>query len=132
MPPRIARLERDTRGYPIPRFVDRAADKDGEPDFRYADFAFRARAYKQGRCWVCGEPLGRHRVFAIGPMCVVNRTTMEPPAHRECATWSVRGCPFLSRPRMRRNEKGLAGGGTKGDRGGSEGLDRQRLSPPAG
>jgi hypothetical protein len=105
MPDRIASLKRDNRGYPIPRFVDRGADKNGEPDFRYADFAFRTRAYKTELCWVCGQKLGRHRVFAIGPMCVVNRTTMEPPAHRECATWSVKACPFLSRPKMRRNDK---------------------------
>lgn len=105
MPPYIARLPRDARGYPIPRFVDRLADRDGEPDFRFADGAFRVRAFKIPLCWVCGGRLGTHRVFPIGPMCVVNRTTLEPPCHRDCAEWSVKACPFLSRPRMRRNAK---------------------------
>jgi hypothetical protein len=64
-------------------------------------------AVRHKRCWVCGEPLGRVLAFVIGPMCAVTRTTSEPPCHRDCAEWSVAACPFLLRPRMRRNEQGL-------------------------
>jgi hypothetical protein len=109
-PRRIARLPKDERGYPVPAFVewirDGEAAKTGapgaRPDFRYANFEFRERAWRQGLCWICGDPLGRHRVYAIGPMCVVNRTTMEPPSHRDCAEFAAKACPFLVRPRMRR------------------------------
>ena len=41
-------------------------------------------------------------MYSIGPMCVINRTTMEPPSHRECAEFAAEACPFLLRPRMRR------------------------------
>src|SRR4051794_7295681 len=66
-----------------------------------------ALAHNQKRCWVCGEPLGAFKTFVIGPMCAINRTSAEPPSHRECAEFSARTCPFLTKPRMRRNEKAL-------------------------
>lgn len=65
-------------------------------------------AVQRQLCWVCGARLGRHLAFLIGPMCVVNRITSEPPAHRECAVYSAQACPFLARPEMRRRETGLA------------------------
>jgi hypothetical protein len=43
-------------------------------------------------------------------MCSVNRVNSEPPSHRDCAMYAMRACPFLSQPRMRRNEKDLPGG----------------------
>ena len=115
LPPRIARLWKDERGYPVPAFVewvrDAEAAKRGEPgahpDFRCADFAFRERAFKTGLCWICGDKLGVHRVYVIGPMCVINRVTMEPASHRDCATFAATACPFLVRPRQKRNAKGL-------------------------
>ena len=115
MPARIARLPRDARGYPVPRFVEwfkdgeaaRRGSEGAKPDFRYADHAFRARAFKHGCCWLCGELTGVHQVYVIGPMCVVNRTTSEPACHRDCAEFAARACPFLVRPRQKRNEKGL-------------------------
>jgi hypothetical protein len=116
MPARIARLPKDERGYPVPRFVEWM--KDGEatlrpppgmkplpgsyPDFRYANADFRSMAFKLGLCWVCGERLGVHRVYVLGPMCVINRVTSEPASHRECAEFAARACPFLVKPRMRR------------------------------
>ena len=111
LPPRIKRLPKDDRGYPVPKFVEwmkdgkPAADRTSPgavPDFRYANQGFRARAFKQGLCWICGEPTGVHQVYAIGPMCLINRTTMEPASHRDCATFAAKACPFLIRPRMRR------------------------------
>jgi hypothetical protein len=102
---RIAALPVDERGYPVPFFVSWI---DGKPDFRVADGKKWTRCMKEGLCWVCGQQLGVFKTFAIGPMCAVNRTTAEPPSHRECAEWSVRGCPFLSRPKMvRRVDDGI-------------------------
>lgn len=107
MPPRIAHRPRDHRGYPIPWFVSTVG---GVPDFRVADQGKWFLAIKFKRCWVCGEALGRHQGFLIGPMCAVNRITSEPPCHRECAVWSAMACPFLTKPRMRRNEKDMPEG----------------------
>lgn len=115
MPVRMMALPVSDKGFPIPRFVawvrdgrqTRRLDPDGKPDFRIIDSEFAEDAFRRKRCWLCGELLGRHQVFAIGPMCVVNRVTMEPPSHRDCAEYAVKACPFLSKPRMIRNEKGL-------------------------
>jgi hypothetical protein len=65
------------------------------------------RAVEERLCWVCGKKLGAYLTFVLGPMCLVNFTTSEPPAHLECATWSARNCPFLTRPEMVRREAGL-------------------------
>ena len=62
------------------------------------------------RCWLWGEPLGVRRTFVIGPMCVVHTNTAEPPCHNDCALYSARACPFLTMPRMRRNEKDMPEG----------------------
>lgn len=119
LPPRIAKLRRDHRGFPVPWFVQYLKDGkpvaagEGEPDFRVMDFVkFRRTLFgSQPLCWICGEQMGKHRVFTIGPMCSVNRVISEPPSHRECAEFAVEACPFLARPRMRRNEKDLPEGG---------------------
>lgn len=98
---RIARLPVDERGYPVPFFV---AWMDGRPEFRLSDPKKWLACYRDRLCWVCGQPLGVHFAFTIGPMCAINRTTAEPPEHRECAEWSVKGCPFLVKPQMHRRE----------------------------
>jgi hypothetical protein len=102
LPARMHWLPLDPRGYPIPAFVDTLPD--GTRDFRFMSPAHWMRCWKQSRCWVCGQRLGAYKVFVIGPMCAVNRTTSEPPCHRECALWSVKNCPFLARPHMHRRE----------------------------
>lgn len=106
MPARISRLPRDHRGFPIPWFVAKSP-ATGERDFRVADGEKRKLAVRRDLCWVCGEKLGQYKAFVIGPMCAVNMVTSEPPCHLECAEFSAKACPFLSRPRMRRNEKDL-------------------------
>ena len=45
-------------------------------------------------------------------MCTISRTTSEPPCHLDCAVFSVSYCPFLTKPRMRRNYEGLEDAGT--------------------
>jgi len=92
------------RGYPVPWFVAWPNGPDGEPEFRAADGEKWTRAVREKLCWVCGERLGRNYAFVLGPMCGINRTTAEPPCHFECATWSCRNCPFLSKPYMKRRE----------------------------
>jgi len=104
IPERMRRRPISPTGYPVPWFV---AWFDGAPDFRVVDAPKVARAVRGDLCWLCGERLGRHKAFVIGPMCAVNRVSSEPPSHRDCAKYAVTTCPFLTRPRMRRNEKSL-------------------------
>lgn len=105
LPPLPARLRAhlpiDERGYPVPWFVQWI---DGRPDHRVMDERKLALALKDGRCWVCGQQLGRFQAYVIGPMCAITRTSSEPPSHRECAEWSARACPHLSRPHARRRD----------------------------
>lgn len=104
LPDRMRRLAIDARGYPVPWFVDWF---DGKPDFRVIDTPKLGIAHNQKLCWICGTPRGVHLAFAIGPMCVVNRTTSEPPAHYECAHFAVRACPFMILPKAQRRESNL-------------------------
>lgn len=102
MPGRIAALPRDKHGRPVPWFV---AWIDGQPDFRIIRRGGIQEAMKYKLCWVCGQAMGVWSAFTIGPMCAVNRTTAEPPGHRECAVYSARACPFLSTPNMVRRDR---------------------------
>ena len=105
MTPRLARLPVDPeRGYPVPWFVTWI---NGKPEFRLADSEKWVQAVKHSLCWVCGEPMGSYKAFVIGPMCCVNRISGDPPSHLECALWSVKGCPFLTKPQMVRREDEL-------------------------
>jgi hypothetical protein len=99
-PASIARLPH-ARGFAVPWFVEWI---DGVPDFRVMDGRKLQRAVADRRCWVCGGRMGRHAAYVIGPMCAVNRTSAEPPSHCDCATYSARACPFLSRPHARRRD----------------------------
>lgn len=116
VPTRLKRRPRDHRGFIVPYFVAWMKDgvevnpPHGAPDFRVVSANRMARCKRYRRCWVCGEPMGRNLVFTIGPMCAITRTTMEPPSHYECALYSVKVCPFLSRPMMKRHEKDMPEG----------------------
>ena len=104
IPARIRLLARDERGYPVPRFVEWI---DGKPDFRIMSRDHMRRCIRTRACWICGQPLGRWMSFVIGPMCSVNRISSEPPSHRDCATFAVRNCPFLTHPNRRRDDRDL-------------------------
>lgn len=117
---RIAALPVDARGYPVPWFVA-WLDPDGTPvprgqgtpDFRVTFPGASQYAHRDRVCWVCGQPLGARKVFVVGPMCTVNRNSIEPPAHWDCADWSARACPFMTRPHMVRRD-GAPGEATVG------------------
>jgi hypothetical protein len=97
----MAHLPIDKRGYPVPWFVDYI---NGEPEFRAMDRRKFQRSINERLCWTCGGKLFDEEVFVIGPMCAVNRISSEPPSHRECAEYSAKTCPFLTRPHARRRE----------------------------
>ena len=129
MPDRIRRLPISPTGFPVPWFVEwfkdgkPCATGDGVPDFRVIDPRKMSKAIKQHLCWVCGGVMGIHKGFTIGPMCCVTRTISEPPSHRDCAIFSATACPFLSKPNMVRNERGMYN---------ADGKLRDGLSEPAG
>jgi hypothetical protein len=104
MPQRLAGFPLNDEGYPIPYFVPYV---EGRPEFRAMDPEKFTHAIRHRKCWLCGGQLGKHLCFPIGPMCAITRTTAEPPSHLECAEYAVRACPFLTQPRMRRNEQDL-------------------------
>jgi hypothetical protein len=107
IPLRMSRRPISDQGYPVPWFV---AEIDGQWDFRVIGPGKMYDAYHKRLCWLCGEKLGRHLCFVIGPMCSINRVNSEPPSHLECALYAAKACPFLSKPRMRRNEVELPDG----------------------
>jgi hypothetical protein len=107
LPARMRGLPVDHRGFPIPWFV---AWQDGAPVFPAMDARKLGQAWRERLCWVCGQKLGRVSAFVIGPMCAINRTSAEPPSHLECARFSARCCPFLSRPQMARVPRDNYGG----------------------
>ncbi len=110
MPPRVAKLPRDSVGRPVPVF---AAWVDGKPDFRVIDPKALVRCHVHRRCWICGEPLGANVAFVVGPLCAVNRVSAEPPEHTDCAVYSARACPFLTNPRKFRRAANLPAGTAK-------------------
>jgi hypothetical protein len=107
LPPKMRHLPVDERLYPVPFFV---AWVDGKPDHRVADARALKACVDQGRCWLCGEPLGRFKAYCIGPMCTITRTISEPPQHLECSTFAAMACPFLTRPLAKRREANLPEG----------------------
>lgn len=111
MPSRMKRLPVDDVGRPVPWMVSWV---DGVPDFRLADARKIVEAIRDELCFLCGQRL--HRVhgastpkgtFVAGPMCLVNRTSAEPPNHHECAEWSAKACPFLTKPAKVRRDGNL-------------------------
>lgn len=100
MPPEMAALPFDVRGYPVPAFVH--WKEDGTPDFRIIKQGWREECHTKRRCWLCGGFMGKKKWFVLGPMCSVTRTTMEPPCHRLCAEFAVKNCPFLTKPLAKR------------------------------
>jgi hypothetical protein len=107
VPARLA-LRPRARGFVVPWFV--AQDEQGNWDFRVADGRKLVQAIRGKLCWMCGAPLGRYQVFIVGPMCAINRTSSEPPSHRECAEYAAAVCPFLTQREHRRRTDHLPEG----------------------
>lgn len=108
IPPRMKALPVTEDGWPQLWFA--SITKEGKPDLRCADPEKRVRCVKKRQCWLCGQPLGSFLCFVLGPMCTITRTTSEPACHRECAEFAVVSCPFLSKPKMKRNEAEMPDG----------------------
>lgn len=100
MPDRIAKLPRDTRGYPIPYFVPIV---DGVPDFKYLDERKQKLCIRYRRCAICGEQIDGEVAFIGGPKTVENRVCSDPGMHEDCARYAIAVCPFMARPTAKRS-----------------------------
>jgi hypothetical protein len=91
----------DHRGFPVPWFVTKKTP-EGHWDFVGIERSRMIEAIRFEKCWVSGQKLGKFKAFCIGPMCAINRTAGDPAVTKEIALWSVKVCPFMSRPMARR------------------------------
>jgi hypothetical protein len=99
MPPRVAALDRDARGFPITYGTLRAAD--GTPNFTVPDTVAYLDCMTGGRCSICGDGLTEDDVWFVGSPCETfdpRGVFTSPPKHRACATYSMQVCPHLAVP----------------------------------
>lgn len=97
MPPAIAALPRDPRGFPILFTARPTGWKAGDPvDFRVFNTRHALKALREHLCGVCGKPT-KDYFFVGGPMCLANRIFGDPPMHDACARYAMQVCPYLSR-----------------------------------
>lgn len=123
MPPGIARLPRDRRGFPVPwvscwdhdgsHLTPEPADihmgaylvqvmaaecshvaGQGEPKLAELCAANQRIGMTQRRCDACGEHIPGEAHF-IGAITAIDRYR-EPPLHLECAVYSLQVCPGIS------------------------------------
>jgi hypothetical protein len=107
LPAHMAGLELDAAGRPVPKFVQWI---DGKPDFRIMNPMHMRACIMRDVCWQCGEKLGRYKTFVIGPMCMVNKISAEPPSHLDCAVYAATHCPFLINPDKVRRDANMPKG----------------------
>lgn len=96
IPGRLASRPRDPRGYPIPFIV--MIDNAGKPHFTINDAEKATAVICEHRCALCGKPLGDNVWFIGGPAAAFHPSGgyIDPPAHRDCATFALKVCPFLA------------------------------------
>lgn len=98
LPPRVAALPRDDRGYPIPYIVLR--DNDDKPIFTANDMSLVWKAVREGLCHVCGQPLD-DLVWFVGGVgsAFLNGNVgryADGPMHHECLRFAVQYCPHIA------------------------------------
>lgn len=98
LPPAVAALPRDRRGYPVFVCVTPAGGvpEDGVVDFRLLNLDHHVRCARQSLCAICGRRLHRDYVFIGGPMCCQNRVFGDGPMHEQCARYALAVCPYLT------------------------------------
>jgi hypothetical protein len=98
IPPRMTRLQRDGRGYPVPVIVMR--DGDGRPIFAANDEGKRQQCFNEDRCHICGDRLDRGRWFVGGCLSAVaeHGQFMDGGLHAACCHYALQVCPYLAAP----------------------------------
>jgi hypothetical protein len=99
MPPAVAALPRDPRGYPILYSIQQ---DDGTYNFLAMDPRRVMMCAQQHLCGVCGQSLAPPLSFVGGPLSLANRVYSEPPMHRACFDYAHAVCPFLVNPHYQR------------------------------
>jgi hypothetical protein len=99
MPPAVAALPRDPRGYPILFSIQQ---DNGTHNFLAMEPQRVIECAEQHRCGVCGLPLAPPLTFIGGPLSLANRIYSEPPMHRDCFDYAYAVCPYLVNPQYRR------------------------------
>jgi hypothetical protein len=117
VPPAVAALPRDPRGYPIPAITPR--DAEGRPTFAITGTARTLICSVERRCSICGTPMPPGPVYrviaaaeteALASALAADRPAAnkapspEPPGHRDCMLFAAFTCPFLARPNARRGQ----------------------------
>ncbi|HEY2617482.1 MAG TPA: hypothetical protein VGI78_09115 [Acetobacteraceae bacterium] len=103
VPQRMRTRPRDARGYPIPFLV--MIDRNGTPQFTINDDAKAAACRAKRLCAICGKRFDPDGVWFVGgSRCFLHEhgAFIDPPSHLECATYSLRVCPFLAASRYMR------------------------------
>lgn len=96
VPPRIARLDRDVRGYPVPYIVRRRSD--GVPLFAVNDEEKRLLCIDRKLCPICGERLTKELWFVGGPLSAFHPhgAYYDSAMHYECMGFALKVCPYLA------------------------------------
>lgn len=100
VPARMAHLERDRRGYPIPAIVLRTSD--GRPHFTINDDSKVLRAAQLNACGICGKRLHKSGGWFVGgPASAFHPqgAYLDGPVHHECGTFALETCPYLAAPK---------------------------------
>jgi hypothetical protein len=98
IPNRMADLERDSRGYPIPYIIYR--DQSGRAHFQINDDARRTKCINLGLCAICGGLLNDDVWLVGGALSAFHKhgAYIDTPTHHECNTYAMQVCPYLAAP----------------------------------
>jgi hypothetical protein len=108
VPPKMLRLDRDRRGYPVPWIVQR--DLDRRPFFVMNDVARVLACGNRKVCGICGQKLERDVWLIGGPGAAFHEhgAFLDPPMHHACATYALLVCPYLGTRYTGRVDQALA------------------------
>lgn len=109
-PDRMAHLEKDRRGFPIPFVV--ARDNAGEALFTINDTELTDQAIRESLCGICGGELEFGDLWWVGgPLSAFhpNGVFVDGPMHKECSTYALEVCPHLAAPRYTKRLDNLPG-----------------------
>ncbi|MFE0774840.1 hypothetical protein [Streptomyces sp. NPDC058861] len=90
----VACEHRPTRGGLVVPYV--SFEHNGLPVFGGLDPGKRDRAFENGLCQICENPLGRWFYVLVRPMDVSVGYTPEPGLHPPCLMYSEKACPMLN------------------------------------
>lgn len=111
IPPCMAKLEKDKRGYPIP--VNVLRDDKGEPHFTINDERVADYLRQNGRCAITGQKMidsyGRANMWFVGGVASAfhrNGRYFDSPMLKPAAIYALKVCPYLAVPSYARRIDG--------------------------